>query len=88
MYVLLNVIHHQMSHLQQNDSPKPQFITNKSDDSEINHITCLITCLIVILLDIVILIDTIDVESQFIKYDDSDNDIKNIKYLLCDVSRS
>ncbi len=47
-----------------------------------------ITCFTVILPGTVILTGTIGVEPQFIKYDDSDSDIKNIKYLLCDVSRS
>ncbi len=54
----------------------------------IRAISLLLTCFTVILPDTVILIGTIGVEPQFIKYDDSDSDIKNIKYLLCDVSRS
>jgi hypothetical protein len=37
-----------------------------------------ITCLSIILLDIVILIDTIGFESQFIKYDDSDSEGDNM----------
>jgi hypothetical protein len=46
-----------------------------------------ITCLTVILPGTVILTGTIDVEPQFIKYDDSDSESKNVIYLLCDVSR-